>query len=312
MANLYARAGALRCKEVSPSCPVENSIYGYAPSLVWSALFLGIFAVSTIAHTVQGIRYKTWSFMIAMTIGGLCEAVGEIGRLMMHRNPFSDVGFKIQIILLTFAPAFLAAGIYLQLKHLVLTFGAEWSVLRPSLYTWIFIICDIFSIALQGAGGGIAATVQVTNSLFNVGNNITIAGLAFQVFTLLVFGMLALEYLFRTVKTHKHELNPATSTLRRTLKFKLFLCAIILAYTTILIRCVYRVAELAGGWSRKNQILRDETLFLALDSFMVSIAIVGFNLFHPGACFDFKKLGGAAQEKRDTTPSEEQMSSQTQ
>jgi hypothetical protein len=168
-------------------------------------------------------------------------------------------------VLLTFAPAFLAAGIYLQLKHLILTFGASWSLIKPHLYTWIFISCDIFSIALQGAGGGIAASVDATDSLFGVGNNLTIAGLAFQVFTLALFGFLAVEYLIRTLK-HKHELNPSTEGLRRSLKFKLFVGAIVLAYTTILIRCIYRVAELAGGWSHANSIMRDEALFIALDS----------------------------------------------
>lgn len=37
---------------------------------------------------------------------------------MLHNDPFSDSGFKLQIVLLTLAPAFFAAGIYLQLKHL--------------------------------------------------------------------------------------------------------------------------------------------------------------------------------------------------
>lgn len=72
-----------------------------------------------------------------MGLGALFEAVGTLlmnysfrevlltdycagygGRLMLHNDPFSDSGFKLQIVLLTFAPAFLAAGIYLNLKHL--------------------------------------------------------------------------------------------------------------------------------------------------------------------------------------------------
>jgi hypothetical protein len=168
-------------------------------------------------------------------------------------------------VLLTFAPAFLAAGLYLQLKHLIITFGSSWSFLKPKLYTWIFISCDIFSIALQGAGGGIAASVEATDSLFDVGNNLTIAGLVFQVFTLVMFGILSTQYFLRTLR-HKHELNPATEGLRRSMKFQIFLGAIVLAYTTILIRCCYRVAELAGGWSHKNATLRDEGLFIGLDS----------------------------------------------
>jgi hypothetical protein len=184
---------------------------------------------------------------------------------MLNDNPFSEAGFNLQIVLLTLAPAFLAASIYLNLKHIVITFGASFSRLRPNLYTWIFIACDIFSIALQGAGGGISASAEPTGSIWPVGNNLMIAGLAFQVFTLVLFGLLAGEYAFR-VFDHKHELNPSTETLRRSLKFKLFLGAIFMAYITILIRCVYRVVEMAGGWSEDNHIMREETLFLALDS----------------------------------------------
>lgn len=250
----------------SQSSTIEGTIYGYRPSLAWNAFFLAIFAASTIVHAAQGIRYKTWSFLIAMTIGGMCEAIGKGGRIMMNDNPYSDPGFKLQIVLLTFAPAFLAAGIYLQLKHLIITFGASWSFLRPAWYTYLFISCDILSIALQGGGGGIAASVEPTESLFDVGNNLTIAGLVFQVVTLVVFGILSCEYLTRTILRHKHELNPATEGLRRSWVFKGFLIAIALAYVTILIRCCYRVAELAGGWSRDNHVLREESLYLGLDS----------------------------------------------
>jgi hypothetical protein len=90
-----------------------------------------------------------------------------------------------------------------------------------------------------------------------------IAGLAFQVFTLVLFGVLAAEYFIRVWK-HKNELNPATYDLRRTMRFRLFMGALALAYISILIRCVYRVAEMAGGWG--NPIMQDEALFTGLDS----------------------------------------------
>jgi hypothetical protein len=183
---------------------------------------------------------------------------------MLHNNPFSDPGFKLQIVLLTLAPAFLSAGIYFTLKHLVITFGESFSRLRPKWYTWIFISCDIFSILLQGAGGGIAsAATNTQKSLLDAGNDLMIAGLAFQVFTLCLFGLLAGEYFFRVWK-HKNELNPATFELRRTLRFRLFLGALALAYVAILMRCVYRVAEMAGGWG--NSIMQDEAMFTGLDS----------------------------------------------
>jgi len=285
------RRREIECLNVNQYCTVEDSIYGYRPSIPWNALFLALFLLSSIAHLIQGIRYRTWTFLIAMVVGGLSETVGEAGRLMLHNNPYDDAGFKLQIVLLTLAPAFLAAGIYLTLKHLVITFGSSFSRLQPKWYTWIFISCDIFSIVLQGAGGGIASAADDNQrSLLDAGNNLMIAGLAWQVFTLVLFGALSVEYFIR-VRTHRNELNPTTFELRRTKRFRLFIGALVLAYVAILIRCVYRVAEMAGGWG--NSIMQDEAMFTGLDSFMIAIAMIALNFFHPGLCFQNRMKAGA-------------------
>lgn len=77
---LVRRAGGggkgLECVEVNEFCTVENSIYGYKPSIAWNALFLALFAASSLVHLGQGIKYKTWSFLVAMVVGGVAEAIG--------------------------------------------------------------------------------------------------------------------------------------------------------------------------------------------------------------------------------------------
>jgi hypothetical protein len=80
---LVRRAGGkgLNCLEVNELCTVKNSIYGYKPSIAWNSLFLALFAASSLIHLGQGIKYKTWSFLIAMVVGGLAEAVGK------HHSP---------------------------------------------------------------------------------------------------------------------------------------------------------------------------------------------------------------------------------
>jgi hypothetical protein len=42
-----------------------------------------------------------------------------------------------------------------------LAFGPEQPRIKPKFYTWIFIYCDIFTLVLQGVGGGIAASAKV-------------------------------------------------------------------------------------------------------------------------------------------------------
>jgi len=74
-------------------------------------------------------------------------------------------------VCLTIAPAFLAAGIYLCLKHIVDTFGRENSRISPRSYPRIFIACDFLSLVLQAAGGGIASVKTHNYEDPKLGNN---------------------------------------------------------------------------------------------------------------------------------------------
>ena len=102
------------CTSVTPECPVEATIYGYAPSLAANVIFTVIFGVCLIAHTYLGPRYKTWTYLIALWFGCLGETVGYIGRILLNDNAWSENGFQIQICCLIISPAFFAAGVYLK------------------------------------------------------------------------------------------------------------------------------------------------------------------------------------------------------
>jgi len=168
------------CQAVSFECPVEGTIYGYYPSLGWNAFFAAFFGFCCLVQVGLGIRYKTWTYMIGVGLGCAAECGGYVGRIMMHNNPYDELGFQLQIVLLIFAPAFLAAGIYLILKHVVLQFGKEWSRIRPAWYTYIFITCDVISLLLQSAGGALAATSDDVKTI-DLGTDIMIAGIVWQV-----------------------------------------------------------------------------------------------------------------------------------
>lgn len=273
------------------TCTPSDSIMGYAPTLAPSILFTVLFGLSTLTHLAQGIHFKTPSFLLAMTLGNISSLTGCIARILLSTNPFSIPYFNIQIVLLTLAPAFYSAGIYLQLKHLVLTFGTAASRLRPQWYTYIFIVCDLLSIALQGAGGGLSATADGDAARMDLGQGFMMAGLTFQVATLLVFGALVVEYFVRVRRAGLAGANATTHTLRASRRFRAFLVALAVAYGAILIRCVYRIIEMAGGWG--NEIMRDEIAFLVLDSGMVAVAVGALSVFHPGWCF---RVGRVVQE----------------
>lgn len=81
-----------KCKSVSPLCPVDQTIYGYYPNMGANAFFLALFAVLCAVNVAQGIKYKTWTYMIALALGSLTEAIGTspFQRPLNPRTQFSN------------------------------------------------------------------------------------------------------------------------------------------------------------------------------------------------------------------------------
>jgi hypothetical protein len=169
---------------------------------------------------------------------------------------------RLNVVLLTIAPAFFSAAIYLTLKKAVIVFGQRFSRLRPAWYAYIFVTCDIISIILQGAGGAISAIAN-DKTLLDQGVDIMIAGLVSQVVTLMVFFVLVVDFLWRCYRSHT-ELNPGSLTLAKSYRFQLFSAGVAVAFLCIFVRCCYRVAELSRGWG--NSIMRKEAEFIIMDS----------------------------------------------
>jgi hypothetical protein len=196
--------------------------------------------------------------------------------------------FLIQIVCLTIAPAFLAAGIYLCLSRIVLTFGAHNSRISAKAYPRIFIPCDLASLLLQAAGGGLASAASHSDRDPTTGNNIMIAGLTVQVITLFIFITLATDFAVRTVRRTKQlgsqdALDQTHARLRASWAFKGFIIALSFATLCIFTRSVYRVAELSEGWN--GHLIKTQKYFIGLEGAIVGTAVLALNAFHPGLCF---------------------------
>ena len=79
------------------NCPLEWSLYTYRPSLAANSTFLALFAIIGLVHIYLGYRWRSWGFMVGMILGCLSEIIGYAGRIMLWNNPFSFVGFMVQI-----------------------------------------------------------------------------------------------------------------------------------------------------------------------------------------------------------------------
>ncbi|KAL0937485.1 parasitic phase-specific protein psp-1 [Colletotrichum truncatum] len=286
-------------------CPIEWSILQYRPSVPASAVFIAFFSVALIIHAVQGIRSRTWGFMGSMISGCVLEIVGYVGRLLIYDNPFDFQGFLMQIICITVAPVFFSAAIYVLLsqtsRHRINHLDPSLSRVKPKLFYWIFIPADIVSLILQAVGGAMSS-VSTTKEAVDRGVNISLAGLVFQVFSLLVFSALFADYMIRYSRS--------MGRTKMSGKLKLFLLFLGLSTFFILLRCVYRIVELHEGYF--SHWFRDQPLFIALESSVMVIAVFCLNVGHPGLIFGREKLGSNDSSsyalddasKRDTDNSE--------
>jgi hypothetical protein len=101
-------------------------------------------------------------------------------------------------------------------------YGPQNSRLTPKVYTITFMCSDFIALVLQSAGGGIAdqGNNQTTR---NSGVHLMVAGLSFQVLSILTFMALCAEFFWRIKKDRKQvgsNLAPREATSRH---FKIFL-----------------------------------------------------------------------------------------
>ncbi|KAK4117943.1 RTA1 like protein [Parathielavia appendiculata] len=276
------------CPEVSVYCPVKATTLGYYPNQGVN-IFLAIgFGLAALITLVIGVWKRTWGFSIAVAAGCALECVGYVGRALLAINPWNGDAFKIQIVAIVLGPTLVCIGLYLTLKHTVTALNRSLSRVAPRVYPIIFVPADVSCLVVQAIGGGIAASAgRNSYQLLQHGNRTIMAGIVLQVVVLGAFGLLAGDYLFRAAKYFRSgAVAPeyqGGAALWVDKKFRTFLWAMGIAYATLLIRCIYRIAEMAGGWG--NHIMQDEPSFIVLESFMVLIACALLAVFAPGVFF---------------------------
>ncbi|KAL8685908.1 MAG: hypothetical protein Q9218_007472 [Villophora microphyllina] len=292
------------------TCPLSIAQVHYVPSLAGNTIYLALFSLLLVLQLLFGCYWRTWSFTGAVFGGLVLEILGYVSRVQMHYNPFKSNPFLMYLIVLTIAPCFITAAIYLCLSRIILIYGEHLARFKPRTYTIIFISCDVFSLVLQAIGGALADTADSGSDAQQTGINIMIAGLGFQVFSLTVFATLCADFAWAVRKSgglSQEELRvrlrhstprlfyafiggeSSRSTVPRLILPRLVLAlwpapvlilTISLATFTIYVRSVFRVAELCGGFD--GSLANDQITFMVLEGAMVSIACIAITLVHPG------------------------------
>ncbi|KAI1143125.1 RTA1-domain-containing protein [Hypoxylon sp. FL0543] len=273
------------CTEVGPLCPVSATVLGYYPNLGVNAFLAAAFGLCMIVLVGTGIWKRTWGYSTALTAGCILEFAGYVARVLLHANPWDSSAFQTQICAIILAPTLICISIYLTLKHVTLSLSPALSRLRPRLYPLIFVPADVSCLILQAIGGGLAASAGYDNpQLLLSGDRVIIAGIALQSAVLAGFGLMVVDYYLRVRRwVAGGAASPEALATWNDRRFRMFCYAVAGAYAGILIRCIYRIAEMAGGWG--NPIMQDEPSFIVLEGFCIVIPVILLTAFPPGVLF---------------------------
>ena len=142
---------------------------------------------------------------------------------------------------------------------------------------------DFLSLVLQAAGGAIADIADHGTPLEQSGIDTMIAGLILQAVSLTAFLLVCAD--FAWCSRDRSKLDPASekASVRERPFFKAFLLSLLLGAILVLIRSIFRVAELWGGFD--GGLWNNEKEFLILDGAMMALACLLLTILHPGAAF---------------------------
>lgn len=219
-------------------------------------------------------------------------------------------------------------------SRILLHYGPHLSSFSPKAISITFMAADWVALILQAAGGAIADTAT-TQAEMNSGTNILVAGLSFQVFGLILFMMVVVEYALKVSgeRTRRQAANWAAGegeigASERKMRYLCYgmlnskLCSLIVsmfrhlhcpelptynslmnplqtsvldwrltvrpgvlvgltvATVLILIRSIFRVAELAKGFQSK--LANEKIPFMILEGAVMISATTIMTIFHPG------------------------------
>jgi hypothetical protein len=154
--------------------------------------------------------------------------------------------------------------------------GPGVSPIGPVWYLWIFCTVDVISLVIQAVGGGSAAVAFNSEPQGNtkIGTNIMVAGIDFQLVSVVIFSILFFLFLYRA----STKLNlPA---FKNDKSMKLLVLVTSFSILLIIMRSIYRTVELAGGWT--GHVIETERYFIALDGAPMAALVLAFNILHPG------------------------------
>ncbi|CAO1622808.1 unnamed protein product [Parajaminaea phylloscopi] len=269
---------------LDPSDPAVRLVqqygpYGYQPKLAPAVVFTAAYAILAFVHLGLTIKSRQW-WLIVVAIGAGLETAGNALRIYGHYNGHGVNPYIAMQCIVVVTPAFFAAMHFAILGKVLILFGRRFSSVPPTLIIPFFVSLDVASLAVQGAGSGIAATNEINGRDPRGGANLVVGGLSVQLLGYLIFDTLAILFaskVFSSQWQSKHGVVPAPHLWTR--KMQIGIVMAFLSALLVLLRSCFRTGEMADGWI--GRIAQREWYYYVFDATPVTLAVLLLAIWHP-------------------------------
>lgn len=247
---------------------IVSAVYKYSPSKVAAGVAGGLYFVASLCLFTRLFMNKAW-WGLCLPIASTLMSVGFFMRIPMAMNPNSLPIFMVQSLLTLLPPAaYLAFNYILYGRFIVNCVDRRYSWIKPERVARYFVISDITTFLIQGAGGGLEASTNETSE--KLGADVLLAGLILQTLSFAFFMILVLHVWHSIIRD---------GFLPRQEPWGPILWILMFSSTAYMVRCIYRVIELGQGTG--GYLLTHEIYFYLLDSLPLLIGICTYIFYWP-------------------------------
>ncbi|KAJ7229305.1 RTA1 like protein-domain-containing protein [Mycena haematopus] len=251
--------------------PRSDSNYNflYCPSFPAAVLFSALFGLTTVLHVIQAIHYRK-RFCWVIVMAGIWETAGLVLRVFSVLNTTSPAfGIPSQLLILL-SPLWINAFLYVLMSRLVYFFVPEKHVagISAQRLSLCFVLLDITAFLMQAGGGTMISSDTPQTALLGI--HIYMGGIGLQQFFVLGFTALVVRFHYKMKR-----LDGSTSP-----EWKRPLYIMYASLALITVRIVFRLIEFSSGVY--SPITMHEAPFYSLEALPMFVALVLWNIFHPG------------------------------
>lgn len=266
----------------------SDPLWNFCPNVGAAYLYAILFGLTTLGHIAQGVLYrKVYCWVIAMS--GLCQFFAYVFRIISIKHPSSEGLYGTWFVLILVAPLWTNAFVYMVFGRMVYNFTTEARILgikawRFGLY---FVLLDIVAFLVQLFGAASASGNHIPKSQVLRGLHVYMVGVGIQQVFIFCFCYLAFRF-HQNLNSQQHSVQ--------VIRAKTLLYVLYLVLTLITVRIIFRLAEYSKGLD--SSIPNHEAYQYVLDSTPMFIALVAFNMVHPGRIMAGKEADFPSRKER--------------